>query len=113
MHPKITKFLGGQHALTSVLLLLLAYNALCVFGFFTVYSCIDFDKHYQLADGGTNNWSTRLYYSFSVQTTCMCEIYPRNTLGRTLTSLQILSSWVPTLLLIVPWIRATRHRRTA
>ena len=102
---------GGERVVTGILLLLLAYNAVCVFGFSAVYSLVDFDKHWALPEGVENNYSTRLYYSLAVQATCMAgEIYPKTTTARTVQSIQIMSAWLTTLILVVPWISAARRR---
>lgn len=106
-------FFGGSHAVVSILLMLLTYNVVCVFGFGAWYSAIDFEKHYALPEGVENTFSTRLYYALAVQATCMAgEIYPKTTLARTIQSLQITSAWLVTLVLVVPWITAAKRQRT-
>ena len=103
------KILSGLHAVTGILLLLMAYNVVCVFVFAGVYTMVDFQKHFAIPDEVENNWSTRMYYSLAVQATCMAgEIYPKTTLAHTIQSLQIVSSWLVTLMLVVPWIRGVR-----
>ena len=103
------RLLGGSHAVTSILMMLIAYNVVCVFGFSAWYSAIDFDKHYALPEGVPNSLSTRMYYALAVQATCMAgEIYPKTTLARTIQSLQITSAWLVTLVLVVPWITAAQ-----
>jgi len=100
---------------TGILFALLVYNFICVFSFSAVYSTIDFEKHFNLPENVKNNYSTRLYYAFAIQATVMAgEIYPTTDLGHTIVSLQILTAWLVTLVLIVPWISAAtagRHHR--
>lgn len=100
---------GGTRVVTGILLLLIVYNCVCIFGFSAVYSLMDFEKHFVLPEGVENNYSTRLYYSLAVQATCMAgEIYPKTTTAHTTQSIQIMSAWLTTLILVVPWISAAR-----
>ena len=102
---------GGTHVVTSILLMLCLYNMVCVFGFSLWYSAIDFEKHFSIPEGVSNNYSTRLYYAFAVQATCMAgEIYPKTNMAHTIQSLQILTAWLVTLILVVPWITAARRQ---
>lgn len=95
--------------MTSVLVSLMLYMAFMVFGFCGVYSAIDFHKHFNVEEKD-DTALTRLYYSLGVQATVMTEIAPKTPLGRRLVMLQILSAWLPTLFLVVPWIKAARRR---
>lgn len=104
-------WLGGFHAVQNILLLLLAYNLTCVLLFSSLYKAIGFEKHFILPDHMAPNYANCMYYSFAVQATCMAgEVSPKTQLGRTLLSLQILSAYMTTMVLIVPWIKASTRR---
>lgn len=104
-------WLGGFHAVRNILLLLLAYNLTSVLLFSSVYKAIGFDKHFNLPEGMRPTFANCMYYSFAVQATCMAgEAYPKTQLGRTVLSLQILSAYLTTMVLIVPWIKASTRR---
>lgn len=103
---------GGYHAVSRILALLLAYNLACVCFFAAAYSFIDFDTHFVVPAGVRTDVSVRLYYAFATQSTQMAgEIYPKTALARALVSVQILSAYVVTLALVVPWIRASAFAR--
>jgi hypothetical protein len=103
----VAALFGGYRAVTRVLWLLLAYNFMCVFFFAAMYSAIDFNAHFVVPAGVRADASTRLYYAFATQSTQMAgEIYPKTALARGLVSFQILSAYVVTLALVVPWIHA-------
>lgn len=106
---------GGFHAVRNILLALITYNLTSVFLFSALYTAIGFDTHFELPETAKPTYANALYYSFAVQATCMAgEIYPKTPLGRGILSLQILSAYVTTMVLIVPWIKAsTRHAHTA
>lgn len=103
--------LGGFHAVRNVLALLFAYNLTSVVLFSGLYAGLGFDKHFTLPEGTEPTYANCLYYSFAVQATCMAgEIYPKTKVGRGLLSLQILSAYLTTMVLIVPWVKAAvRH----
>ena len=102
---------GGFHAVRNILITLLVYNFVCVFFFATVYTALGFDKHFDLPDNVSPNFANALYYSFATQATCMAgEITPKTAVGRGLLSFQILSAYLTTMVLIVPWIKAANHR---
>ena len=104
-------WLGGFHAVRNILLLLLAYNLTCVLLFGSLYVAVGFDKHFDLPEHMAPSFANSLYYSFAVQATCMAgEVTPKTQLGRTLLSLQILSAYLTTMVLIVPWIKASTRR---
>lgn len=102
--------LGGFHAARRILWLLLAYNLACVLTFSTLYYTLGFKKHFETPDGFDETYPNCMYYAFAVQSTCMAgEVYPKTTTGRTLLSLQLLSAFMATMVLIVPWVKvATR-----
>ena len=103
--------LGGFHAVRNILVLLLVYNLTCVLLFSTLYKVVGFDTHFVLPDHMEPSYANCMYYSFAVQATCMAgEVYPKTQLGRTLLSLQILSAYMTTMVLIVPWIKASTRR---
>lgn len=102
---------GGLEAVRNILVMLLAYNLSCVLAFSTVYHAVGLRNHFAVPDGFEDSFLNCMYYAFAVQTTCMAgEVYPKTQLGRTLLSFQLLSSWMSTMVLIVPWVRAaTTH----
>ena len=100
---------GGYHAVRNILLALFVYNLTCTLFFSMMYSVVGFDKHFVMPEGTKPDYANALYYSFAVQATCMAgEIYPKTPLGRGILSFQILSAYLTTMVLIVPWIKATR-----
>lgn len=100
--------LGGFHAVKGILALLLVYNLMCVIVFSTLYYTFDIRKHFVTPDGFQGTYLDCMYYAFAVQSTCMAgEVYPRTALGRALLSFQLLSAFLATMVLIVPWIKAT------
>lgn len=102
------QWLGGYHAVRNVLALLLLYNLASVFLFSMLYKVVGFEKHFNLPEGMSPSYANALYYSFATQATCMAgEIYPKTQTGRTILSLQILSAYLTTMVLIVPWIKAS------
>lgn len=104
-------WLGGYHAVRNVLMLLLVYNLISVFFFSFLYVGIGFGTHFQMPEGTKPTYANALYYSFAVQATCMAgEIYPKTPLGRGILSMQILSAYLTTMVLIVPWIKASTRR---
>lgn len=103
---------GGFHAVRNILIALLVYNLSCVLFFSMMYNVIGFDDHFELPESVAPTYANALYYSFAVQATCMAgEIYPKTPLGRGMLSFQILSAYLTTMVLIVPWIKATQHRK--
>lgn len=101
--------LGGFHAIRNILFLLLMYNLTCVLVFSAVYYSVGFEKNFNLPEGTEPSYQNCLYYSFAVQATCMAgEIYPKTATGRAILSFQILSAFLVTMVLIVPWIKASR-----
>ena len=100
--------LGGFHAAKKILWLLFLYNLGSVVAFSMLYHTVGLDKHFELPEGTPATYPNCLYYAFAVQATCMAgEIYPKTPLGRGILSCQILSAFLSTMVLIVPWIRAT------
>lgn len=105
------KWLGGFHAVRNILFLLVAYNLTSVLIFSGLYTAIGFEKNFNLPEGTEPTYANALYYSFAVQATCMAgEIYPKTALGRGILSMQILSAYLTTMVLIVPWIKASTRR---
>lgn len=103
--------LGGFHAAKNILLLLFAYNIVCMMTFATLYYSTGFDKHFNLPEGVKPNFLNALYYSLAVQATCMAgEIYPKTSFGRGILSFQITSAYLTTIVLIVPWIKSATPR---
>lgn len=107
---RLTEAFGGYHAVRNILVMLLIYNLSCVLLFSGLYTAVGFGKHFNLPEGMEDNYQNALYYSFATQATCMAgEVYPKTALGRGLISFQILSAYLTTLALIVPWIKASRR----
>lgn len=105
------KWLGGYHAVRNVLVMLLIYNMTCVLTFATIYHTSGFTKHFNVPDDMEPTFANCLYYSFATQSTCMAgEVTPRTTYGRGVLSFQLLSAYLTTLVLIVPWIKASTRR---
>lgn len=103
------ELLGGFRAIKSIIWLLFIYNLVCIFAFSLLYKLVGFSDHFELNEGVEDAYPTALYFSFATQATCMAgEIYPKTRLGRGIMSFQILSAWLVTLVLIVPWIKMAR-----
>lgn len=99
--------LEGFHAAKNILVLLLIYNLTCVLVFSSLYYTMGFKKHFNTPDEMQETFPNCMYYAFAVQSTCMAgEVYPKTTTGRTLLSFQLMSAFVSTMVLIVPWIKA-------
>lgn len=102
--------LGGYRAAKNILILLFAYNILCLLGFAVVYHFAGFDAHFNLPADMPPTFKNALYYSLATQATCMAgEVTPKTAFGRGVLSFQITSAYLTTMVLIVPWVRgATR-----
>lgn len=106
------EMLGGFRAVRSILFLLLIYSLSCVFVFAGLYKAIGFSENFNLPENMEPSFANCMYYSFATQATCMAgEVSPKTQLGRTVLSFQILSAYLTTLVLIVPWIHASRGLR--
>lgn len=100
--------LGGYTAAKNILILLFAYNIVCLLTFATIYYATGFDKHFNLPEGTTPTFQNALYYSLATQATCMAgEITPKTPFGRGILSFQITSAYLTTMVLIVPWVRGS------
>ena len=103
----VKSLLGGFRAAKGILILLFAYNLACVLVFSTLYYIVGFENHFHTPDDFQPSFPNCMYYAFAVQSTCMAgEVYPKTTLGRGLLSFQLLSAFLATMVLIVPWIKA-------
>jgi hypothetical protein len=100
--------LGGYIAAKNILLLLFAYNIVCLVAFALVYYHAGFDKHFNLPPDVEPSFKNALYYSLATQATCMAgEITPKTTFGRGVLSVQITSAYLTSMILIVPWVRGS------
>ena len=110
-HYVLMHLLGGYRAAGNVLLLLFAYNALCLCLFGALYYFTGFDTHFNLPPDMKPNFANALYYSLATQATCMAgEITPKTPFGRGILSFQITSAYLASIVLIVPWIRSAMPR---
>ena len=108
------ELLGGYNAVKEIVIMLFAYNALCVFMFSVIYYNSGFDKHFELPEGFAPNYQNCLYYSLAVQATCMAgEVYPKTAFGRGVLSFQITSAYVTTLMLLAPWVHHVNRARAS
>jgi hypothetical protein len=99
------QLLGGFSAVKGILQLLLVYNLTCVVVFATAYYSIGFGKNFNLPETMDDTYINCLYYAFAVQATCMAgEVYPKTRLGRGILAMQILSAFMATMVLLVPWV---------
>lgn len=83
---------------------IILYNLMVYAIFVTIYSTIDFEKHFEITNGTKPTPAFFMYFAFLTHTNAMCaEVVPRTAFGRSLLFANVFCSWILFLTLLAPW----------
>jgi hypothetical protein len=104
----------GLKILYRVLVLVLVYQIVCIFGFASMYHAIGLDAHFQLPAGMKPTYAEALYFSFTTQATGRPkDIRPITPLARGMLSAQTALAFLTSIVLLVPWLDTATRATTS